>query len=79
MIRPLKTILEDIEKFNNHTKYIKVCDFCNNSIVYTKNECQNNTIKCPYCGHTQVIHYLEEYPVRIHLKYEDNPIMGDFV
>ena len=65
MIRPLKTIREEIEKFNSQRKYIVNCDFCNTQILYTANELRGNIIKCPYCGHMQKVLYKNEYDVRL--------------
>lgn len=66
MIRQLKTIREEIEKFNSQQKYIENCDFCNTQILYTVNELRGNIIKCPYCGHMQKVLYKNEYDVRLH-------------
>lgn len=64
MITTTKNLQEKIEQFNSNKKYICTCSYCKNNIVYTKDERRDKiniakkhdyTIKCPHCGHMELI------------------------
>lgn len=65
MITTIKSLCERIEEFNSYHKYITTCEYCNNQILYTKDELYDKIIKCPYCGHTQKILYDNIYNIRL--------------
>lgn len=65
MIKTIKSLQEEIEKFNSQNKYITTCEYCKHQIIYTKDKLQNNIIKCPYCGHTQKILFDNNYNVKL--------------
>lgn len=67
MIKTIKSLLEEVDKFNSYNKYIETCDYCHNQTIYTNNELDGNIFKCPYCGHTQKILYKKEYNVILKL------------
>ena len=72
MVVTIKSIKEKVLKFNSQKKYLCSCSFCNNSILFTKDELNDNIIKCPYCGHWEKIRDFEldymEYDIKIQLK-----------
>ena len=64
MIITTKNLQEKIEQFNSHKIYICTCSYCENDVIYTKDERRDKiniarkhdyTIKCPYCGHMEPI------------------------
>lgn len=75
MIKLIKTIQEEIDRFNSQKKYLETCEYCSHQFIYTEDEIRDNILKCPYCGHTQKVYYKKVYnPI---LKFVQNSLYED--